>query len=188
MGHHGLHNRGGRPLIQAPVVAPGRFEDGALDVVPEQPVAQGATGLLIVGEVAGKSRSPRQDRRLLAACPFVGPLTVEGCPVQGEMLHPLVRDGPPCLAGVGIQPGLGPQSLFRHHRPDQMHHDLAANRWTPPTVLHDMTAHPMLDPVPSARPGQKVAGGNPYLRFVRKSLQLPSPAPTVIAVRVPPST
>ena len=55
VGEHGLEAGVGEALVQGVVVAAGGFEDDARDAELAQPVAQGATAALVIGEAAGRA-------------------------------------------------------------------------------------------------------------------------------------
>ena len=89
----------------------------------------------------------------------------------------------PCWVAVFVQLGPEGQAAFRPRMADEVHDHLVACQRASAPIVRDVTKHSVFDFVPLARPGRKVANGDPEAGIVGKLLQLPFPQAVAAAVR-----
>src|SRR4051794_35640561 len=95
----------------------------------------------------------------------------------------LVGDFDPRLIAIGIQLRLDSQTGLWLRTADQVDDDGTAEQRLAAPVFRDVAEHPMLNLVPLARPGRKMAHGDPQADLVRQLLQgyLPQPRSATVA-------
>jgi hypothetical protein len=84
--------------------------------------------------------------------------------------------------GVFIQSGLYPQSFGGGCVTDQIDDNLTAEQRATSPILGNVTKHAVLDFVPFAGAGRKVANRDGHTQLVRQLLELHSPQPYTVAV------
>src|SRR5262245_62091403 len=105
------------------------------------------------------------------------PLSVEGVPLEMELLHGLLRDLDPCWVRVLIQLAYHRQARRGRRGRNQVDNHLVAHERLPAPVLADEGEQPMLDLVPLARPRREVGYGDRQPRLISQPLEFQFPQP-----------
>ena len=112
---------------------------------------------------------------LLAWEDGVIPLSVEGVPLEMELLHGLLRDFDPSWIRVLIQLAYNCQPRRGRRGRNEVHNYLVTHERLPAPVLADEGEQPMLDLVPLARPWREVGHGDLQPRLIREPLEFQFP-------------
>src|SRR5262245_36163017 len=105
------------------------------------------------------------------------PLSVEGVPLEMELLHGLLRDLDPCWVRVLIQLAYHRQARRGRRGGNQIDNHLVAYERLAAPVLADEGEQPMLDLVPLARPWWEVGHGDLQPCLIRQPLEFQFPQP-----------
>ena len=100
---------------------------------------------------------------------------MQSVPLETDLVHFRIGDLPACRVLGRVNLGVNFQSLLGRCSRNEVDDHLEAGEWLAPPILADEGEKTVLDLVPLARAGRKVAHSNRQSGFVGESLQLAFP-------------